>query len=615
MCIRDRHTTLRPQSSGVARPGSGIGHRSLSRVKHQAASQIPAKYHVTGSSGAVLFPPEECTGSSDEAVFLSRCLDQMVSDTDCLGGSRQGIDSTGVRCLETVLSELVRQLQPLGAERAALLDRLREQLVGCLNHYVENETETEVALLRAQRKVLSVEERARVKARMYEQQLQDYHERLAKLDSAVMSVHGIKATSTTFYRQYASAVDNADSAVAALDALLDDEGDEPSFIQRSEADSVHQGGMVRPDSCDSEATSWAKEGQLTGTESKVFEIEIGPNDSFLQVKLSQTSAHIANRYLPGTQREAGASGFIQGSLRGDTLRGHTLSTQAMTGEDTAFVNRIELRPGTYQLHLHGKGAREAAKGFKLHVLIGKGVLTLHNGMRVRSSFAVCEEDPNGTAIRSRCHAYRLNIDPEQDMACVHVSVQSGRAKAHLLSPKASAPAIVCQSSIGQDVTLRKSRPDLESGAYTLVVDATESFDSCEYSVYYRVQVTGFAKIEAKATALEREVTAANDSLYDRAQMEAQVRARMVEAEERWIERSLPVKPPTATTSCQTEWTEEIEQPVRVGKKVELEQRRSSQVGREESFMTQLQTFHRIAELYGDKIVACLLYTSPSPRDS
>ena len=43
------------------------------------------------------------------------------------------VDSSLVRCWDVVLAELVRQLVPLGVERAVLLDQLRERCVASLN--------------------------------------------------------------------------------------------------------------------------------------------------------------------------------------------------------------------------------------------------------------------------------------------------------------------------------------------------------------------------------------------------------------------------------------------------------------------------------------------------
>ena len=61
----------------------------------------------------------------------------MMKDTAATGASEQNrkLDSAGVKCWDAVLSELVRQLTPLGTERAALLDKIREHMVGILNWY------------------------------------------------------------------------------------------------------------------------------------------------------------------------------------------------------------------------------------------------------------------------------------------------------------------------------------------------------------------------------------------------------------------------------------------------------------------------------------------------
>ena len=90
-----------------------------------------------GQTVVVFPPPHECSGSTDEAVFLSRTLDKMITDTAATGadeGNRK-LDSAGVRCWDSALSELVRQLTPLGTERAALLDKIREHIVDVLNWY------------------------------------------------------------------------------------------------------------------------------------------------------------------------------------------------------------------------------------------------------------------------------------------------------------------------------------------------------------------------------------------------------------------------------------------------------------------------------------------------
>ena len=95
------------------------------------------------------------------------------------------------------------------------------------------------------------------------------------------------------------------------------------------------------------------------------------------------------------------SGWIEGTLQAPGLGGHSVSTKSMAGSDVIYVNRLELQPGVWKLQLHGAGSEDARKLFKcvmvagtmwcdfagrLHVVVGKGMFSLHNGDSVCGSF-------------------------------------------------------------------------------------------------------------------------------------------------------------------------------------------------------------------------------------
>ena len=88
-----------------------------------------------------------------------------------------------------------------------------------------------------------------------------------------------------------------------------------------------------------------------------------------------------------------------------------------------------------------------------------------------SSYRIITDDSDGTAIRSRCHAYSFVIDNEHDFVTASISVQDGSLEANLQLPKVyqrGLPVPIGSCSKGGHLDMHRCRPALKNGVYTLV---------------------------------------------------------------------------------------------------------------------------------------------------
>ena len=44
-----------------------------------------------------------------------------------------------------------------------------------------------------------------------------------------------------------------------------------------------------------ESASWARDGVILGSEVKTYDIDVGPNDTHVEIRIQQTSNHISHR--------------------------------------------------------------------------------------------------------------------------------------------------------------------------------------------------------------------------------------------------------------------------------------------------------------------------------